>query len=182
MTSARNRLWPTVLVAALVIAVVSLTAVAPRLLAHDRGHRGGNNALASDGYPATFDGSLGASVHLVGSGVNLSPPPAGALATTAISWQQALNTCQTSGSLCYPDLTAHVYLAEFTEENTQPTPRLSWIIDYPAAQCVPLGNPPAQSSSPPSARPSLRYYACRVINIIDPQTGALLWSLRVAPS
>ena len=175
----RRRVWPTILVAVLVVAIAGVTAVAPRLLTHGRSsHQAGNGAVASPRFPTIFDGSLTTVLRFAGTGFQLLPPPVEAMATVTVSWQQALDTCWTSGGLCLSDLTAHVYLADFTETYSQPTPRLAWIIDYPVARCVPLGHPPALTSSLPSAQPMIREYDCRIVNIVDSRTGALLWSFR----
>lgn len=174
----RRGSWPVIAAAALVVAVASLTAVAPQLFSHPSSHQVSGATTSSAQYPATFDGTLTAPNGLASVGIALTAPPAGAQAETGVSWQQALDTCRTSGALCFPDLTAHVYLADFTKADAQPIPRLAWIIDYPRATCVPFGHPPALSSTAlPTSLPATSY-SCRIVNIIDSQSGTLLWSVR----
>lgn len=183
MTSARAARhrhggWPVIAAAALVVAAVSLTAVAPRLFSNRSSHHHTNGATTGSAqFPAIFDGTLTTTENL-SNGIALAAPRAGAQAETRVSWQQALESCRTRGALCLPDMTAHVYLADFTKADAQPTARLAWIIDYPEATCTPFGHAPALSpTAVPTPLPATSY-SCRIVNIIDSQTGTVLWSVR----
>jgi hypothetical protein len=107
----------------------------------------------------------------------LLPVPA-ELAAPPISGQQAFRTCSTGGSLCDPALTPDIYLALADKPDSGMVWRLVWAIDYPGSTCVPFGIPPAGSADAALVKRMLTPYRCRLVNLVDGNTGRTLWSVR----
>jgi hypothetical protein len=117
---------------------------------------------------------LTAPVELDGVGITLRPPSQ--QAAPPISGPQALGTCAT---LCDPALTPNVYLALAEKPDSGMSWKLVWVIDYPGSSCLRLGVPPAGSADPATVKRLLAPYRCRLLNLVDANTGRTLWSLRV---
>jgi hypothetical protein len=120
---------------------------------------------------------LTAPVELYGLGVTLRPPPQ--QAAPPISGPQAFHTCATGDSVCVPALTADVYLALAEGPDSGMSSKLVWVIDYSESSCLPYGIPPAGSANPAMVKRLLTPYRCRLVNLVDANTGRTLWSVRV---
>jgi hypothetical protein len=164
------RTWPTILVAAVIVAVVALTAVAPRLFAR---HRMSSASQQTVSYTGVFTGA-----DETISDFTLMAPPAGALAKVGIGWQQALAGCQVRGGpLCEAGArTVRVYLANFTRVETGTLSRTIWVLDYRGFRCAPVGGPP---STPGMVSTSPRIFSnCRTVDLIEASTGRFLFAVR----
>jgi len=81
--------------------------------------------------------------------------------------------------LCVPALTPDVYLALAENPDSSMSSKLVWVIDYPESSCLPYGIPPAGSANPAWVKRMLTPYRCRLVNLVDANTGRTLWSVRV---
>jgi hypothetical protein len=120
---------------------------------------------------------LTAPVELDGVGIVLRPPSQQVV--PPISGPQALGTCATGDSLCDPALTPDVYLALAEKPDSGMSWTLVWVIDYPGSSCLRLGVPPAGSADPATVKRLLAPYRCRLLNLVDSNTGRTLWSVRI---
>jgi hypothetical protein len=121
--------------------------------------------------------SLTARVELDGVGITLRPPSQ--QAAPLISGPQAFHTCATGDSLCDPARTPDVYLALAEKPDSGMSGQLVWVIDYPGLTCLPFGIPPAGTADPALLKRLLTPYRCRLLNLVDSNTGRTLWSVRV---
>lgn len=110
---------------------------------------------------------------LGGNGISLKPVPAGQPAPP-ISGPQAARTC----AACDPALIPNVYLALASKPENGMVDRLVWVVDFPRSSCVPLGIPPLEPGNSALLKRAITPYPCRLVNLVDSNTGQLLWAMR----
>lgn len=132
--------------------------------------------------PARYLGPITSPATYPNLGIDLAPPPAGSLPST--SWEAAYRNCLTGKAECATGGGPDISLAQATtpaagarrrDGSINPLVRgtLSYVLTWTGVPCVPTGGGPAVSGRPSS---SPKVYSCIVVDLIDADTGELLYA------
>jgi hypothetical protein len=122
---------------------------------------------------AVYAGPVTLWTNYPGTGVSLTPPPAGL--TPGVSWQTAAENCFKAGGICSQGVGVTVSLAVGTDTNSGDvgpngsiTPAMNHTLVYVVAQ----SNGPCASAGPPGGSTSSRLAAsCTSLDFFDAQSG-----------
>jgi hypothetical protein len=133
---------------------------------------------------AAYLGPIPSDVTYDNAGVTLKVPPANSRPTA--SWADAYTTnCATGDAICDPTQSPTIYLATATTPSagdTQPDgsikpllqDTLVYVIQWTDVPCTPVG--PAAPEGAAASTPTT--YSCTILNLVDAETGKVLYSVQ----